>query len=73
MKTLKLTNDFHNTQTTVLAETWETKLGEKMATVDRHNLTMAERKLCGMKECTCGGWRGLAIDENDAEYTVTTK
>jgi len=26
-----------------------------------------------VKECTCGGWRGLAIDENDAEYTVTTK
>jgi hypothetical protein len=73
METLKLTNGIHNTETIVSAETWETKLGKKMATVSQSELKKAARVLCGMNDCLCGGWRGKAVDENDIEYTVTTK
>ena len=71
--TITVSNSIHNTEITMVAETWETTLGEMMAEVSVKELEKACRKLCGMKDCTCGGLRGRGIDENGKEYTITIK
>lgn len=44
-----LKNDFHNTEATVLVS--EGKVSEAA-------MIRAGKKLCGIKDCTCGGVRG---------------
>ena len=52
MKKVTLTNNFHNTKASFLAdENLETLL--RRATVLR-----IRRELCGIKDCTCGGYLG---------------
>jgi len=68
--TIILTNDIHNTQTTAIADLWETELGEKMASIDHYDALQVGRRLCGIKQCTCGGWRGKGVDDDGNAYSV---
>jgi len=68
--TITISNDIHRNETTVVAETWETTLGEMMAEVGEKELAKACRELCGMKDCTCGGYRGLGVDAEGKEYKI---
>lgn len=52
---ITLKNNFHNTEATVVV---------KGGIIKAAAMKAAERKLCGMKECTCGGVRG------PQDYTV---
>jgi hypothetical protein len=44
-----LMNNFHNTETTVFS---------KRGFISARSIKRAEEKLCGIKECECGGIRG---------------
>jgi len=68
--TITISNDIHNNEATVVAETWETALGEMMATLQEKELARTCRKLCGMSDCTCGGYRGLGVDAAGEEYKI---
>lgn len=70
MKKIKLLNDIHNTETLINAEIWETTLAEKIATASQKELARAGRVLCGMDDCSCGGWRGKGVDEDGLEYSI---
>ena len=64
---LTLRNDFHNTEATVIV---------KDGVISAGSLKRAEKKLCGMKDCCCGGIRGrqytkdgtLIIVEREYDY-----
>ena len=53
-KSITLTNDFHNTEATVIPK-WNSS---GMGIVSRQAMTRAFRKLCGIAGCCCGGIRG---------------
>ncbi len=66
---LTLRNDFHNTEATVKVNNGRIKADA---------MKRAEKKLCGMKECSCGGMRGpqdMIIEQNHraGDYTVSEK
>ena len=46
---LTLSNDFHNTETVVMV---------KDGIISAGSMKRAKKKLCGMKDCQCGGLRG---------------
>lgn len=46
---LTLRNDFHQTEATVLV---------KNGVISPRSLKRARKKLCGMRDCCCGGIRG---------------
>lgn len=57
MKT-KLTNNYHNTECNVIAK--------KDSTLTYNQIITARKKLCGIKDCTCGdvaGCRPCQVDE----------
>jgi len=64
--TLNLTNDFHNSETTICAKarpdgTW---------IVSRRAWDDACRRLCGMSDCDCGSVRGPMTDNDGRRYTA---
>lgn len=67
-----LKNDFHNTEVSVEGEPWLTQLNERMISIKVVDLRKAGMYLCGMKDCTCGGFRGRAYDENSVDYTISS-
>ena len=68
-----LKNDFHNTEVSVEGKPWLTQLNERMVTIPVKTLRRAGMTLCGIKECTCGGFRGKAYDENSVDYTISSE
>ena len=63
MNTIEIKNNFHNTTARLrvsdLRIAPELRDGnEYFCTITESQLRRAVRKLCGMKDCTCGGVRG---------------
>ena len=78
MRALTLTNDFHNTEAVVhprvvCVNEW----GQRFLGLTHSQVRRADRKLCGMPDCSCGGIAGerggrywLSLDSEDG-WTVT--
>ena len=65
-KLLKLSNDFHRTRATIHAHATE-RAGEYLIT--RRQTQRAQRALCGMSDCKCGGYFG----ERAGDYLIVTE
>ena len=58
MKKITLTNNFHNTKTVVLADVVDCETHFEVA-LTGPQMRRAERKLCGVAGCKCGGPAGI--------------
>lgn len=58
---LTLTNNFHNTNATVVV---------KNGIISEGSLNRAEKKLCGMSDCCCGNIRGSQFLPNGTQIIV---
>jgi len=63
-KFITIKNDFHSTEASVPAYTYETRTGRMVAVVHPTDLSKACRVLCGISDCTCGAIRGEATDRD---------
>ena len=64
METYTLTNDFHNTATRVRANGRRNAFGETVIQLTSSQKHRAEKALCGLAGCTCGGVRGIQHAKN---------
>ena len=77
MRALTLTNDFHNTEAVVHPRVVETtRSGKRILGLTHRQVLRADRKLCGMADCRCGGIAGergrFWLDEcHVGEWSVT--
>ena len=55
---VRLTNDFHNTHTTVRATVLDHGMHTEISLTKRQ-MSRAQRALCGIDGCTCGGPAGI--------------
>jgi len=67
--TLTLTNDIHNTSTTIPA-TFERGDDYQVARVSGYALEMAHRDLCGIEDCECGGGGHSGTTPDGEVWTV---
>lgn len=67
---ITINSDIYKNQIIVMAETWETILGQFVAEVDENELVSACRQMCGMADCICGGYRGYGFDDLGREYVI---
>lgn len=51
MKTIELTNDFHNTAAHV-------RIGDGITRLSPRRVHSIRAQLCGIADCKCGGWLG---------------
>jgi len=58
MRKITLTNDFHNSSATLLADVAMMPCGDVEAVIAQAAYRRAKRKLCGNPRCGCGGYRG---------------
>lgn len=67
--TLTLTNNFHNTTSTIT--TSENYFGpiSRVAVVSDKDFNTAQKELCGMDDCCCDHIR-VGVDVDDKEYTL---
>jgi len=68
---LYLDNDFHNSETFVLAKQWNTIDDSFKVSVPKRSWNDACRRLCGMRDCECGDIRGNITDRDGNKYIVT--
>ena len=58
MTNVKLTNDFHNTSATARAEVLDFGMHQEV-TLSKNQMDRTAKKLCGSKDCKCGGPAGI--------------
>lgn len=64
---MTLTNDFHNTAAIVRVTPRESTHYGLMADLSRAQTRRAEKKLCGMSDCSCSGALGTRGKQKDLE------
>lgn len=70
MFTCTLTNDFHNTKTTVRCEALSHFHSEVEILPTANQLKRIRKELCGTTGCTCGGIRGIQRHSDGRRITV---
>jgi hypothetical protein len=55
MKKITLTNDFHNTEATVIPQLITEGRNKGLYKISRKTALRLRSKLCGNSDCTCGG------------------
>jgi len=76
MKKITLTNDFHNTQATVIPQPVTEGRDKGYHKISRKTMLRLRNQLCGLHDCTCGGQFGerggirLTLVDEDSEQNI---
>lgn len=70
MRTYTIRNDFHNTEVRVRCEGLSHIYGECTIRPTIRQLQRIRRVLCGERDCTCGGIRGLQRTDDGKRLIV---